>query len=222
MNFFKRKPFYRDCLIGTGGLTKQLLSDFEGNLSLDNVCFFNDLEKIDSFYHRPVFHTVTEVVENCGNVLICVSNPLYREKLTHKFMRHGAVTILRSVPRRYTHYFEGNNISFSDSPIEMGAQIKWGTVINRKCAIHHDSRIGRYVTLSPNVIVLGRAQIGDYTFVGAGSIIRDGVKIGKHCVIGMGSIVTKDVPDNVVAYGNPCKIIKENNDTHILSTNISQ
>jgi acetyltransferase-like isoleucine patch superfamily enzyme len=42
-----------------------------------------------------------------------------------------------------------------------------------------------------------------------GANILNTVKIGKNCVIGAGSVVTKDIPDNVVAYGSPCKIIKK-------------
>jgi acetyltransferase-like isoleucine patch superfamily enzyme len=41
-------------------------------------------------------------------------------------------------------------------------------------------------------------------------MVLDHVKIGKNCVIGAGSIVTKDIPDDVIAYGSPCKIIREN------------
>lgn len=37
-----------------------------------------------------------------------------------------------------------------------------------------------------------------------------GVTIGNNVVIGAGSVVTKDIPDNKIAYGNPCKIIKDN------------
>lgn len=56
--------------------------------------------------------------------------------------------------------------------------------------------------------------IDDYVFIGARSIILKGVHIGKGTVVGAGSIVTKDIPANVIAAGNPCKIIKqiENND----------
>jgi acetyltransferase-like isoleucine patch superfamily enzyme len=43
-----------------------------------------------------------------------------------------------------------------------------------------------------------------------GSNIIDNVKIGKNVIIGAGSLVTKDIPDNVVAYGNPCKIVRKN------------
>ena len=50
--------------------------------------------------------------------------------------------------------------------------------------------------------------IGDYCWIGGGSIILPGVKIGNNCVIGAGSVVTKNISDNSVAVGNPCRIIK--------------
>ena len=52
-------------------------------------------------------------------------------------------------------------------------------------------------------------HIGENTWIGAGSVIVPGVTIGKNVVIGAGSIVTKDIPDNVVAVGNPCHILRE-------------
>lgn len=51
--------------------------------------------------------------------------------------------------------------------------------------------------------------IEENVWIGAGTIIFPGVTIGKNSVIGAGSIVTKDIPDNVLAYGNPCKVIKK-------------
>ena len=42
-----------------------------------------------------------------------------------------------------------------------------------------------------------------------GTIICPGVKIGKNTTIGAGSVVTKDIPENVVAAGNPCKVIRK-------------
>ncbi len=53
-------------------------------------------------------------------------------------------------------------------------------------------------------------EIGDDTWIGGGSIILPGVKIGSNVIIGAGSVVTKDIPDNVVAVGNPCNIVREN------------
>ncbi|MDQ1141166.1 DapH/DapD/GlmU-related protein [Pedobacter agri] len=53
--------------------------------------------------------------------------------------------------------------------------------------------------------------IEDNVFVGAQSIILKGVTIGKNSVIGAGSVVTRDIPANVIAGGNPCKILKNLN-----------
>lgn len=51
--------------------------------------------------------------------------------------------------------------------------------------------------------------IGDNVWIGGSVVINPGVHIGSNSVIGSGSVVTKDIPDNVVAVGNPCKAIKE-------------
>ena len=52
-------------------------------------------------------------------------------------------------------------------------------------------------------LILGPAILGN---------ILSGVTIGKNSVIGAGSIVTKDIPSNVVAFGNPCKVVREINE----------
>lgn len=52
--------------------------------------------------------------------------------------------------------------------------------------------------------------IGNNVWIGGGVIILPGVTIGDNVVIGAGSIVTKDIPDNVIAYGNPCRVVKNN------------
>lgn len=52
--------------------------------------------------------------------------------------------------------------------------------------------------------------IGNNVWIGGGVIILPGVTIGDNVVIGAGSVVTKDIPDNVIAYGNPCKVVRSN------------
>ncbi len=50
--------------------------------------------------------------------------------------------------------------------------------------------------------------IGDNVWIGGGTIICPGVRIGNNVTIGAGSVVTKDIPDNVIAAGNPCRVIR--------------
>ena len=52
-------------------------------------------------------------------------------------------------------------------------------------------------------------HIGRNCWIGAGALIMPGVTIGDNTVIGAGSVVTKDIPANVVAVGNPCKVMRE-------------
>lgn len=51
-------------------------------------------------------------------------------------------------------------------------------------------------------------RIEDGAWIGGGAIILPGVTIGRNCVIGAGSVVTRSIPDNCVAVGNPCRVIK--------------
>ena len=55
-------------------------------------------------------------------------------------------------------------------------------------------------------------RIGRNCWLGANVSVMPGVTIGDNVVIGAGSVVTKDLPSNVIAVGNPCKILREVND----------
>ena len=55
----------------------------------------------------------------------------------------------------------------------------------------------------------GMRSIATGVWIGAGSVLLPGVSIGDNSVIGAGSIVTKDIPANVVAVGNPCRVLRE-------------
>lgn len=46
--------------------------------------------------------------------------------------------------------------------------------------------------------------------IGSGAVISNNIKIGSGSLIGAGSVVTKDIPDGVIAFGNPCKVVREN------------
>lgn len=55
-------------------------------------------------------------------------------------------------------------------------------------------------------------RIGRNCWIGAGVVIVPGITIGDNVVVGAGSVVTKDLPDNVVAVGNPCRVLREVNE----------
>jgi len=82
--------------------------------------------------------------------------------------------------------------------------------INGNSLVGHHDVIGDFVTINPGVNIAGHSIIGENTIIGMGTNVLNGVSIRKNVIIGAGSLVVKDIPDNVVAYGSPCKIIREN------------
>lgn len=68
--------------------------------------------------------------------------------------------------------------------------------------MHHELRNAKFFYSFPIII-------GNNVWIGGGAIVNPGVTIGDNTVIGSGSIVTKDIPANVFAAGNPCRVIRE-------------
>lgn len=58
-------------------------------------------------------------------------------------------------------------------------------------------------------VLAGPITIGDNAWIGGGSIILPGVTIGQNSTIGAGSVVTQSIPENSLAYGNPCRVIRK-------------
>jgi acetyltransferase-like isoleucine patch superfamily enzyme len=65
----------------------------------------------------------------------------------------------------------------------------------------------------PTLEITAPISIGDDVFIGFRTIILPGVKIGNRCIIGAGSVVNKNIPDNSVAVGNPCRVVKATDET---------
>lgn len=97
-----------------------------------------------------------------------------------------------------THIYVGDNVMFAPNV----------TVCTATHPVNSDLRKNHVQYNLP-------VYIGNNVWIGAGSVILPGVKIGENTVIGAGSVVTKDIPANVVAVGNPCRVMREINDNDL-------
>lgn len=92
--------------------------------------------------------------------------------------------------------------------VNAGSKIEDCAIINTGAIIEHECMVGAFSHISPGAVLCGQTTVGKYTHIGAGTVIRQQIKIGSNTCIGMGSTVVKDIPDNVIAYGTPCRVIE--------------
>lgn len=88
--------------------------------------------------------------------------------------------------------------------------IGMASIINTGASVDHECVLGNGVHIGPGAKLAGCITVEDFSFIGTGAIVLPRIHIGKHTIVGAGSIVTKDLPDHVIAYGNPAKIVREN------------
>ena len=101
-------------------------------------------------------------------------------------------------------YANFNLTLVDDGHIFVGDQVMFGPNVTITTANHPIEPELRARGLQYNKDV----RIGNNAWIGAGAILLPGVHIGNNTVIGAGSIVTRDIPDNVVAVGNPCRVLR--------------
>lgn len=94
--------------------------------------------------------------------------------------------------------------------INAGSFIHKGAIINTSAIIEHDCVIGEFSHIAPGSVICGEVKVGNHTHIGASSVVKQQLAIGANTIIGMGSTVISNISDSKVAYGNPCKEVREN------------
>lgn len=89
-------------------------------------------------------------------------------------------------------------------PIRIGSEVLVGPAVQLYAATHPLSPEARASGLELGAPI----TIEDRVWVGGGTVVCPGVTIGKGSVIGAGSVVTRDIPERVVAVGNPCRVVR--------------
>lgn len=196
---------------GHGKVIKDIL--LANGVNVD--AFVDDNQNINRCAGIPVLHDATGL----SPMIVSIGVNRIRKKVVEK---------LEDLAKE-----SGNNIEFATtihpsaivSPsvkigegtvVMAGALINAEAVIGKHCIINtgatvdHECVIGDYCHIAPGVHISGDTKVDEGSWIGVGSCIIQGLHIGKNCMIGAGSVVVRDIPDNVVAYGNPCRVVKDN------------
>jgi len=92
--------------------------------------------------------------------------------------------------------------------IEKPTKIGNRTAIGALCSVGHETIIEEGVTILNGSHLAGWVHVGKGAYLAFGVIVRNRVKIGPGSFIGQGSNVVEDIPANVVAFGNPCRVVR--------------
>ncbi len=204
-------------MLGAGGLAREMMDIYNEQGRLDDFEFLvedNSRER-KIVNEKRVFDTniLNEIseTERPEYRLICPIGTPRRKKLIERCidlhyqfddLHHPNASI-----SKWSNIGTGVIIS-ANNIIKSQAEIGDYAILNMSCIVSHDAKVGKYSTISPFSGLMGFAEVGDECFLGAGVNIIPGVKVGKRCYIGAGSTVTKDIPDDTMAFGSPCKPIR--------------
>jgi len=108
--------------------------------------------------------------------------------------------------------FEKGTIICASTVLTVNVKVMAFSLVNLCCTIGHEAIIGSGCVLNPTVNISGGVHLDASVLIGTGSQILQYIKVGKNSIVGAGACVTKNIPDNVVAFGVPAKVIKKINE----------
>ena len=210
----KTKPYI---LWGATGQSIMLEETLRKSYHLEAI-FDNNNNIKSPFSNTPIFHGWSSFLNWAKNknlskygfmIAIGGGNGKVRLELHEKLKKEGLNPIsaihISSYISKDTNLGEGIQV-LPNATINPRVNIGVSCIINTSSSIDHECTLGDGVHIGPGAKLAGCISIDDNSFIGTNATILPNIKIGKNVIIGAGSVVTKDIPDNVIAFGNPCII----------------
>lgn len=201
-------------IFGAGRQGRIVYSILKLQLTDKSCLFANDFKtgKCSGISIKKISHIN---LNNSDYKILAIGNDMY----THYDEKVAIAKRLSSLPGRFKAVIGGfisGDVEIPDTLItHPGSIVMTGTklgefvIISTNSSIDHDNIIEDFVNIAPGVVTGGDVRIGKGAFIGMGAVIFPNVKIGKKCIIGAGSLVRHDIPDGMLAYGSPARIIKK-------------
>lgn len=195
------------CLYGAGGHCKVVV-DILAAINMPVSFIVDDDPKADNYSDIPII----DPVEEYDKAIITIGNCKTRKEISKRIKVKEFVTAIHpsAIISPAAIVGEGTVI-VQGAIIQAAAIVGKHCIVNTKASIGHDVILHDYVHIASGATICGGVEIGEGSWIGAGSVVKQGKKIGANCMIGVGSVVVKDIPDNVVAFGNPCRVVRLNN-----------
>lgn len=214
---FKETYMAKVVILGAGGIAI-VAAEIARALGLEIIGFLDDTpeKRGTSFCGAPVlggFDMLPALREDVSQAVVAFSHAKLRLDMAQKALSYGFSLPNMVHPSAVIskHATLGHGaIIMPATVINAGARIGKNIILNTAASVDHDCSIGDGVHIGPGSRLSGNVTVGNATWIGIGSIIRELIHIGNNVLVGAGSLVLKDIPDNVVAYGSPARIIRAN------------
>ena len=190
-------------LYGASGHAKVIIDILEtSGVRVDGL--IDDNPNINQLQGYPVRHTFTGE----SPFIISIGNNKIRKQVAERLQTSYGKAIHSSAILSPTAKIGDGTVVMQGAIIQADAKIGKHCIINTGASVDHECVIGDYVHVSPHATLCGNVHVGEGSWIGAGTTVIPNLSIGKWCVIGAGSVITEDIPDHVLAFGNPCRIIR--------------
>lgn len=103
----------------------------------------------------------------------------------------------------------GGTVVAAGAVVNPATRVGENVIVNTSASIDHDCVVGDGAHVCPGVRLAGSVEIGRVAWIGVGTTVVDRVSVGAGSIIGAGAVVLHDVPEGVVAYGSPARVVRE-------------
>ena len=202
-------------IYGAGGLGREVLElvrQMEKKEHIwEKVIFVDEKEFSDGVNGITVlrFDDVIRLYDSANlQFVIAVGEPITRAKLYNKVKNSGYTCAILVHPDVYipeTTILQEGTVIQKNAFISCNIYIGKNVFIQPAAVVGHDVKIRDNSVISMNVSIGGACTINENVYIGLNASVRELVTIGMDSIIGMGAVVIKDIPQNVIALGNPAK-----------------
>lgn len=207
-------------LLGGGGHCKSIIDTIKSSNLYDIVGIIDlkdsvgkEVNGIKIIDHEENLNLYRNTIDNAFISIGSIGNVSIRKKvfLKLKKLNFNIPSIIDKTSIIGENVTIGNGTFIGKgSIINANVSIGENCIINSGVILEHDCKIDNFVHIAPGSIICGGVSISENSHIGAGTTIIQNKTIGNNTIIGAGSLITKDIGDNIVAYGNPAREVRKN------------
>lgn len=210
-------------IYGAGGLGLETVDILEHAMRANTVALHSPrFIEDDSTRNEVMGYPVCELSQCLpgSSVTIAVGEPRIRRLLLKKAEAAGLVPRSLISPSAFVSPMAEIGEGVIIAPlcsIQAHARIARNVGVNTMTIVGHDVCVNEGAVISSMVNLGGAAAIGEYAYIGMGALVKEGLSVGPWSIVAMGAVVFRDLPEEIIAVGNPARVSKRNENKQVFN-----